>query len=94
MEDVILYDQCVMGVRHGANTLHSQAAARAGGVGKILRVGMPEIPFVQAPHAPEWDLEGGRRLDATCSRKLQAVKAALKAGGLEVVEEEWPCEPW
>lgn len=95
LEDVILYDQCVMGVRHGANTLHSQAAARAeGGVGKILRVGMPEVPFVQAPHAPEWDLEGGRRLDATCSRKLQAVKAALKAGGLEVVEEEWPCEPW
>ncbi|CAM9546401.1 unnamed protein product [Heterosigma akashiwo] len=98
LEDVILYDRCVMGARHGANVLHSQAAAqaaaRAEAGGEMLRIGVPKVPFVQGPHVPEWGQEEwGQKLDAACSKKLQAVKAALKAEGLEIVEEEWPSEP-
>lgn len=56
MEDILLYDQCLMDVRHGADDLHivaqEQCSQRPPG---SIRIGTPKIPFLERPSPPpEW----------------------------------------
>jgi Asp-tRNA(Asn)/Glu-tRNA(Gln) amidotransferase A subunit family amidase len=87
LEDIIFYDRALDW--QGAAALHAGTA-----VGPPGRVGLPQAPFVVLPAGRTAGLphenKGERKIDAAMRLKYQRAIAALRLGGIEVVEQSWP----